>query len=75
MATTTPPGALSQSISVKYTKEELKDLLLRAEQIPAHERKKAYAREPAYRRLGSPDTKTPKRENIWATGKFPEIIQ
>jgi hypothetical protein len=32
MAMTTPPGAPNESISVKYTKEELKDLLLRAEQ-------------------------------------------
>jgi hypothetical protein len=28
----TPPGALPQSISVKFTKEERKDLLVRAEQ-------------------------------------------
>jgi hypothetical protein len=31
VAITTPPGALSQSISVKFTKEEFKDLLFRAE--------------------------------------------
>jgi hypothetical protein len=35
MVTTTPPGALRQSISVKFTKEERKDLLLSSRTVSA----------------------------------------
>jgi hypothetical protein len=54
MATTTPPGALRQSISLKLIKEELKDLLLRAEQSLRKSERRLTLASPMYWRWSDP---------------------
>jgi hypothetical protein len=46
MATPTPPGALNQSISLEYTKEELKDLVLEPNNLCARVKEGLHVRAP-----------------------------
>jgi hypothetical protein len=68
MVITTPPDALPQSISVKFTKEERKDLLVRAEQTLLKRSNKAYTCQHAYRCWSGPDN-TSEENYPWMSDK------